>query len=396
MGAVAGVLLSLRQPYNEDMEAVLALALLLGPAAKIGHQEVRQADPITAALAHLDGGRPAEAATLLEPVVAKEPENLPARFNLAIAYSMLGRDGEAIEAFRKVLAQSPKLVEAQLNLGQVLVKTGRFEESVPLLESAAAGKPADVRPVYLLARAWSGRQLWKEAAGWFLKAVQLAPDDQDILLEAAECYERAGMKQEAIDAYRKSPAVGARERLGALLMETGDHSGAAAEFEEVMRKSPSPAAAFALSTIYLRAKQPAKALPLAAYIVEKEPANAEARLFLGRLLRDEKRYQEAAEQFFAATKHKPGSIEAWNELAGMLILLKNYGAAVAALDKSFALGGETPGYWWFRAAALDNLHQTELALECYRKFLAQSGGKFPDEEFKARQRVRILEKEVKR
>jgi len=381
------------------MAAVILLLLLCfasGAAQPPAPTPAKPEDPITAALAHLDAGRGADALALLEPLAAKEPENLAARFNLAIAYSMLGRDSEAIEAFRKVLEQSPKLVEAQLNLGQLLVRTGRFEESVPLLESAAEAKPADVRPVYLLARAWSGRQLWKESAKWFLKAVPLAPDDQDILLEAAACYERAGMKQEAIEAYRKSSGVAARERLGGLLMETGDQSGAAAEFEEVMRRSPSPAAAFALAAIYLRAKQPEKALPLASYIVQKEPANADARLFFGRLLRDGKRFQEAAEQFSAATKNKPDSIEAWNELAGMLILLKNYGAAVAALDKSFALGCETPGYWWFRATALDNLHQTELALDSYRKFLSQAGGKFPDEEFKARQRARVLEKEAKR
>lgn len=374
---------------------MLCFVLLLG-AASPPDPPAKAEDPVAASLAHLDGGRAAEAIALLEPVVAGEPGNLPARFNLAIAYSMAGRDIDAISAFRKVLEQSPKLVAAQLNLGQLLVKTGRFEESIPLLEAAATEKQNDIRPVYLLARAWAGRQLWKDAAPWFLKAVQLAPDDQSILLEAASCYEQAGMKQQAIDAYRKSTDAGARERLGALLMDAGDEAGAVVAFEEVMRRSPSPASAFALATLYLRAKQPAKALPMAAYIVQKEPANADARLFLGRLLRDQRRFQEASDQFFAATKSKPGSVEAWNELAGMLMLLKNYSGAIAALDKSFELSGESPGYRWFRATALDSLHQAELALEDYRKFLAQSGGKFPDEEFKARQRVRILEREVRR
>jgi tetratricopeptide (TPR) repeat protein len=378
------------------MEAVLGFILLACSAPPPAPPPAKGVGPVEASIAHLDGGRPTEAVALLEPVVSKEPDNLPARFNLGIAYSMTGRDGDAIEAFRKVLVQSPKLVEAQLNLGQLLVKTGRFEESVPLLEAVSAAKGNDIRPAFLLARAWAGRELWKESAQWFQKAVQLAPDDQSILLEAASCYEKAGMKQEAIEAYRKSTDAGARERLGLLLMESGDQAGAAAAFEAVMKQSPSPAAAFALATIHLRGKQPAKAIPLAVYIVQKEPGNADARLFLGRLLRDEKRFQEAAEQFFAATKSKPGLVEAWNELAGMLMLTKNYGGAIAALDKSFELGGETPGYWWFRATAFDSLHNAEPALESYKKFLAQSGGKFPDEEFKARQRVRILEREVRR
>ncbi|HNY42163.1 MAG TPA: tetratricopeptide repeat protein, partial [Bryobacteraceae bacterium] len=118
------------------MEAVLCFVLLLG-AASPPDPPAKAEDPVAASLAHLDGGRAAEAIALLEPVVAGEPGNLPARFNLAIAYSMAGRDIDAISAFRKVLEQSPKLVAAQLNLGQLLVKTGRFEESIPLLEAAA-------------------------------------------------------------------------------------------------------------------------------------------------------------------------------------------------------------------------------------------------------------------
>ncbi len=377
-----------------SMEAALSIVLFLltapPPAAAIPE------DPVAASIAHLDGGRPAQAVSLLEPVVTREPGNLPARFNLAIAYSLVGRDAEAIEAFKKALELSPKLIEAQLNLGQLLVKTGRYAESIPLLEQAAAAKESDVRPPYLLARAHTGRQLWKEAAPWFQKALRLAPDDQSILLEAAACYEQVGLKAEAIDAYKKVSDPGARERLGLLLMDSGDLEGAAAAFEDVMKRSPAPAAAYALATVYLRNKQPAKATPMAAYVVQKEPSNADARLFLGRLLRNEKKFSEAAEQFFAATQAKPGSIEAWNELAGMLMLVKNYAGAITALDKSRELGGETPGYWWFRATALDSLHQPVPALESYRKFLAQSGGKFPDEEFKARQRARILEKEARR
>jgi hypothetical protein len=36
------------------------------------------------------------------------------------------------------------------------------------------------------------------------------------------------------------------------------------------------------------------------------------------------------------------------------------------------------------------------ALESYEKFLAASEGKNPDEEFKARQRIRIIRKELAR
>jgi hypothetical protein len=36
----------------------------------------------------------------------------------------------------------------------------------------------------------------------------------------------------------------------------------------------------------------------------------------------------------------------------------------------------------------------EPALQSYERFLASSEGKYPDEEFKARQRVRVIKKEL--
>ena len=45
---------------------------------------------------------------------------------------------------------------------------------------------------------------------------------------------------------------------------------------------------------------------------------------------------------------------------------------------------------------LDALHQNKPALESYQHFLEMSHDKSPDEEFKARQRVRILTRIVNR
>jgi hypothetical protein len=43
-----------------------------------------------------------------------------------------------------------------------------------------------------------------------------------------------------------------------------------------------------------------------------------------------------------------------------------------------------------RAITLDKMRQLKPALEAYEQFLAVSQGKHPDQEFQARQRVRII------
>ncbi len=45
---------------------------------------------------------------------------------------------------------------------------------------------------------------------------------------------------------------------------------------------------------------------------------------------------------------------------------------------------------------LDKQHQIKPALASYQRFLEMAQGKYPDQEFVARQRSRILEKEANR
>lgn len=365
------------------MPALLALFLLLAP----------QSDPMAEASAHLDAGRTAEAIALLTGLLEKQPDSVPVRFNLAVAQAMAGQDAAAAEGFRKVLAAQPGLYEAQLNLGQVLAKMSRFEEAASLLKACAEKKPDQARPSLLLSRALAGQQKWGEAAAALSRALTLDASLANLELELAAYLERAGQTAEAMALYRKHPEdPGARERIAMHLLDAGDPAGAIEHLEALLKQSPTAAVRYALATAYLRNKQPEKSVPLAQAILEQDPGNLEIRMFLGRLLRDQKKYADAARQFSIVTKAQPGSLEAWNEFAGMLILLEQHAAALEALEKTKQLGGETAAYHFFRGTILDAEKQYKPALEAYRRFLELSAGRAPDEEFKARQRARIIER----
>ncbi len=354
-------------------------------------------DPLQTAAGHLDAGRYVEAVTVLTAFVEKNPESVAGLFNLALSQSLAGNDAAAIDGFRKVLALQPGLFEAQVNLGQALVQAGRFEEAKEPLQTAAEAKPDEPRVVYLQARALLGLKQWREGAALLARVVELEPANQDRRLELAETYERAGMRAEARGAWEKVVEVpAARERLALLLMDAGELEAAIGHLEVVMKQQPTPGAAFALATAYLRHQQPEKSIPLAQAIVQHEPDNPGARLFLGRLLRDQKQYGPAAQQFQAATRLTPDSLEAWNEFAAALVLLQQHEPALQALERVRTLGGETAAYYFLRATLLDARKEHKPALESYQKFLAMSEGKHPDEEFKARQRVRLLERMTRR
>jgi tetratricopeptide (TPR) repeat protein len=354
-------------------------------------------DPLRAAIAELDADRPARAVELLAPLAAARPDDVAVHFHLGLAYSLAGDDGSAAAAFRKCLALRPELYEARLNLGQILARDGKGQEALEVLEPAILQKPADAKPVYLAGRALAAQAKPAEAAAAYEKALQLGWKDQDLKLELAQMYESLGQTAKAAAYYAEFPGnPAARERLGLIQLNSGDAGAAIATFEALRASAPTPAVLYALATAYLRDKKPDKAAAVAAEVVQREPASVEMRLFYGRLLRDEKKYQDAAVQFEQGLARRPGSLELWNEMAGMLILLKRHETALAALDKIRSLGGETPSHVYFRAISYDALNRPKEALEAYQRFLSLSQDKFPDEEFKARQRARILEKAVNR
>jgi tetratricopeptide (TPR) repeat protein len=240
-----------------------------------------------------------------------------------------------------------------------------------------------------------GRSLAKldkrtEAAPHYRKAVELDPQLKSFFLELAQAHEDKGEVDAAVAIFKEFPEnPGAVEHLGLLALKAGKDKEAIAALEVAVKTSPTPANRLALAQAYIRNKELAKAEPLLA-IDSKTFAQ---KMLYARVLRDQRKIKEAAQQFYEATKLNPKAPEAWSEFAGMLILDEQFPQALLALDKVKELGAENTGHVFFRATTLDRLNLRKEALEYYQRFLAQSKTN-PDQEFQARQRVRILQLEL--
>ena len=400
------------------MWMILAVALL-----------AQQADYEAQGLQAMEDQQYAMAVEYLTKAAQADPSDYSVHFNLGLAHSLLEHDDLAIAEYRKTLELKPGLYEAQLNLGISLIRSGDAAGAIPVLESAAGSKPSEYRPHFYWAEALSRAQRFSDAERVYSETLKIKADSadaelglgraiagqgrpkdaephyrraaaldktlQDSLLELAGGLETAGLPLEAADIYREFPAdPAAQERLGALLLAGGQPADAIAPLEAAVAASPTPANRLALAQAYVKAKQPEKAEPHAAQAVAAAPADVPLRLFYARILRDQRKFTEASAQFLAVAQRKPDSVEAWTEYAGLAILLEEYPQALAALDKVRAMNAEIPGHYFIRAIVLDKLHILKEALENYNKFLASDQGKSPDEEFKARQRARILEREI--
>ena len=399
------------------MWAVAAFLLLL------------QADYTTEGIKALDEGKYDAAAQAFRKAIEADSTDYFAHFNLAMAFTLLQRDPEAVAEYRKTLELKPGLYEAELNAGIVLLRQKDPAEALPLLVDAAGHKPQEFRARYYLAEAQlqsgdfakaeesyklaialdaksAGAQLGMaqvlvqqgritEADAYFRQAAQLEPKYRDYLLELAALYEKASENSQAIAIYREFPDnPAAQARLGELLLESKQFEDAVPRLEEAFGKDPSPANRSALAAAYVFTRKLDKALPLLEQSVAAEPGNYDLRMMYARALRDKRQFQPAARQFYEGAKLKPAEPKPWTELGGMLYMAGDLPQALSAFEQAAKNGEDTAGNWFLRAIILDKVRQIKPAKEAYERFLALSKGKSPDQEFQARQRVRILQREI--
>ncbi|HVO96680.1 MAG TPA: tetratricopeptide repeat protein [Bryobacteraceae bacterium] len=377
----------------------------------------------------LDAHKYDAAVEMFTKAVAADPKDYGARFNLALAYGFQNKFAESIPQYKAVLDLKPGLYEAELNLGISLLRVKDFAGASAQLKAACEQRPKEFRPIYYLAEALMESGSLAEAQAAYMTAIELKADSAEAelglaqtlmgekqladaephlrkaaslnpryrsyLLDLASRYESGGQAEKAVALYREFPDdPGAREHLGALLMKSGDAAEAIPALEAAVAKSPTPGNRAALAQAYLKAKQDDKAIAVAAQMVAAEPQAYDVRMFAGKMLRDLHKLPQAEGQFAAATRIKPDSVAAWSELSAALVIDQKYPEGIAALDRLRALGVDTPGQMFFRAISYDHLHMLKEALAAYKEFLAASDGKNPDEEFKARQRARILQHEL--
>ncbi|MCC6263271.1 MAG: tetratricopeptide repeat protein [Bryobacterales bacterium] len=376
----------------------------------------------------------ATAITRFGQAISQNPDDVSSRFYLALSLSITGKDAASLAHYEKLVEAQPEIYEIRLNYAQALANTKHFDEAAAQLEKAEQLKPAQPKTVELLAATGLAELAAGDGAGatkrfeavlalqpksesallgmgkaalkngdkiaaesWFRKAAEVDPASLKELLQLAGIYEREGNFEKAIALYREFPGdAPAQERAGELLLELGKAKDAIASLEASVKEKPGFENRQRLAVAYLRAGDAEKAAGVMRAAVEAEPGNAEAHSVYGRILRESRQYGAAAGQFAEAIKLNPKDTMAWSEFAGVAVLAEQYQAAFDALAQLEKLGGLKPGHHFLRAIILDKFQNGDQAIAEYELFLAAANGQNKDEEFQARQRLRMLKNKKKR
>ncbi len=399
----------------------------------------QRADPITTLLqdaaAAMERKEYAAAIPTLLSYLAQRPEDATAQFQLGYAYSELQRWEEAILAYGRAIALDPKLGAAHLNLGLVLLDR-EPAAAVERFRRAAELMPEQARPRFLLAMALERTGKLAEAIEEYQAAERLDAKEYEIRFALGRALLRANRATQAEAEFREAlalrgDAAPARLGLAESLRAQNELEAAAAEFAAYLQLQPQDResrlrratvltdlghyeqaleeldrsdaeAAASLESYKLRAeirlqqKQWAQAGEVLQKALELAPRDAELHARLGRVWLEKRDFPVAERELRQALQLDRNWTDALRDLVAVYYLGERYQATLQILDELDRRETPGAGSWFIRATCYDKLGRKAEAVAAYEKFLALDQGHSENEGFQARQRIRILARELER
>src|SRR6185437_7602333 len=124
----------------------------------------------------------------------------------------------------------------------------------------------------------------------------------------------------------------------------------------------------------------------------KSPDDVSLLVAHGQNLIRQQRFQEALAAFDKATTLDSADADAWSGVAFASSKLRRPELTVHALTMRSKFLPEVPATYFLWATSYDTLNDRVAAITYYHHFLESAGGKFPNQEWQAKQRLLILEK----
>jgi predicted Zn-dependent protease len=435
--------LSAQEPLGAQESSSSAQTEQAIPAASPGskrilHSETDDAGKAEAAIVK-DDWKTAE--PLLDAWLAAHPDDASALFDAGYVADAQGRNDDAIALYQKALKADEKSFEAEISLGLLLARLGRASEAQPILEKATAmdADPAEPKTKAKAWRALAQIEMGKpdgpidtaKASADLLEALKLTPETPADTLLAARIADVEGETAAAEAAYRlllkddpdSSVAVAglahieiaakkypeAEELLQTALKKAPDDPALTAQLAAVLVAEDKADALTLLQEFHQKHSQEAAITRMLAQVEADAGDYAESdQLYLGLLPANPKdaellvghgqnlirlrRYPDALKAFESATQIDEANGEAWNGLAFAAFETHQPSITLHALTVRSKYLPESATIYFLWATAYDTLHDKKQASAYYRRFLESAAGKFPDQEWQARQRLTLLEK----
>jgi tetratricopeptide (TPR) repeat protein len=376
------------------------------------------------------------AETKLAAYLTSHPADARALFDAGYAADAESKLDQAEGYYGRAVSADPKSFEAQLALGLLLAREGKQEDARPHLAAATQLDPGEAGPA-TKARAW--RALARidthsdpsDASTDLLEAMKLSPETPQDTLMAAELAAQTGQQDAAEKAYRRVLAkdpknTDAAAGLGHLLLVEKQYADAETVLRSALDQKPGDPVLTAQLVAALAAQDKGEALPLLQKLHEAHPQDENVTRMLAGVLSEagktaesdqlyteliaahpgdaalytahgenlvrQQKNQAAFAAFQKATEIDAASGDAWSGLAFAASKIGQPSIALHALTMRSKYLPENASTYFLWATSYDTVHDRNSAISYYHRFLEASAGKFPDQEWQARQRLLLLEK----
>lgn len=398
-------------------------------------------DQVVAAESAISNSDWKSAEARLDPWLATHPTDARALFDAGYVADAENRLDDAAALYRRAIAANPKSLEAHLSLGLLLARQDKPSEARPELAAATTLDGGETGPA-LKARAWRAlAQIDRPGPGHpgdtttatndLLEALKISPETSADTLLAANLAEQAGQDDAAEAAYRKLLAKDPNDEpanagLAHLLIKKKLYPEAETLLRAALAKAPDDPALTAQLATVLAAQDKAEALPLLQKLHAAHPDDLAVTHMLAEVLSDAGdvdgsdqlfvkllashpddpallvahgqnlvrlgKYADALTVFNHATEIDPGNTDAWSGIAFAASRTNQPSVTLHALTMRSKFLPENASTYFLWATSYDTLHQKAQAVAYYHHFLEAANGKYPNQEWQARQRLQLLEK----
>lgn len=375
------------------------------------------------------------AETTLEAWLAAHPTDARALFDAGYVADAENRLDNATAFYRRAVKANPQSFEAHVELGMLLARQDKFAEAREELEAATELDPG-VAGAIAKAKAW--RALARidrtddqaKASDDLMEALKLTPETTEDTLLAAGLADQSGQYEAAEKAYRRVLAADpksapANAGLAHLLIARKQYAEAETFLRAALEQSPGDTALTTQLAAVLASQDKAEALPLFQKLHADHPKDAAITRMLAQVLADagdaagsDKLYVEllvaapedpdllvahgqnlirqlnntqAFAVFDKATRLDPANADGWSGLAYAASKTGQPSIALHALTMRSKYLPEVPSTYFIWAISYDALHDKAAAATYYHHFLDSAAGKYPNQEWQARQRLILLE-----
>ncbi len=152
-------------------------------------------------LALINDGRPGEAEEAVGKLLAMDPDNQSLLEVLAFAYHGQDKDEDAVAVYQQILDVSPEQVNARYNLAVLLWKLENADDALDEFVLVLEYSPDDLDTLFNLGQLLLEQEQAEEAVETLEQYLQLEPSDEEAYMYLGKGYRRLERYDKALAAY---------------------------------------------------------------------------------------------------------------------------------------------------------------------------------------------------